>query len=884
MSAIDQIRWRLDPRPAEVLNRNEILSVELDGQTLRGFAGDTAVSLLGAHGVRTFFGSVRESRPGGVRTAGTLDRDAWVWVDGEGLVPAGSHRLRDGDRLSGYQRRASTPSARSPIVRWPVASRSAVDRQSLPGAPLTPAWLAALRRVSSRATVLVGGRMHADVVVVGGGIAGMAAARAAADAGADVVLVEADPWLGGSARWSAVAERQQHMAELEAIIRDHPGIAVLSSATAVEAGVDSSVTVVERSPVRERVWVLRAPAVVLACGLLPRSVPFSGSHLPGVMAPTATRRLVELWAVRPGQRALLACDERSADATTTLANDLADVGVDIAGVTVVGSAAGHLQARGQLGVEEVVLPSGRVVQADLLITSFGTGVDTALLQGLGAVVTRSGTHELVVDRIPASCTVVGSMVGGHGTLRSASLGAEETLSGQWRRREARAAQGGRRAAVRALRQGRGGLSRTRIGASRPQTARSTVRSTPPAPPLVFTGTDPSVARPVSGLLDATTDLMVDGIDGFAGSSPAATEILVVRAARRPGLSPAARLVLADLAASGAESKPVVDLTLQFDGPLDGPTLGGLSALHQPSLRASALVEWHRAAGAVLGRCEGWIEVLQYHDAEAETNVLATGVGLQDLGPRACFEVSGPAAAAVMTEALGADVALDRLDGLVEHGPYRRVRTGPCCWQISAPTGLATALAAALHTACLDRVPWEVHVADRHEDLGRMRLIGAATWELVQALNLDAVVGRRQRVQVGAVEAWALLRSNEECELQVPAELALALWTELLALGDRFGLRAVGVDATDAFDRPDGYRLDRAASLIDLDGLDSSWPPPDEPIELRLQPGRSLVTVSGEPAPYGAQVHLAAGSAPGSDPGGSATASASASGTMGIGAP
>ena len=41
-----------------------------------------------------------------------------------------------------------------------------------------------------------------DVLVVGSGPAGLAAARAAAESGADVMLAELDPVLGGSAKWS----------------------------------------------------------------------------------------------------------------------------------------------------------------------------------------------------------------------------------------------------------------------------------------------------------------------------------------------------------------------------------------------------------------------------------------------------------------------------------------------------------------------------------------------------------------------------------------------------------------------------------------------------------------------------------------------------------
>ena len=763
MSPIEQPGRRLSARPGEVIDRRDALHVTIEGRILAGFQGDTAASLLAAHGRHTFFGSLHEPRPGGVRSADSFDREAWVWVEGDGLVPAGSYRVRPDDRLSSYQRRASTPSARTPMVRWPLAGRSSIDRQSQPASPVTPPWLASLRRGAGRVVAVPGGRMQADLVVVGAGMAGMVAARAAADLGADVILVEADPCLGGSSRWSGQPERQTKGFELAATISSHPGIAVLASSVACETRPDGTVVVVERGGDEERVWILRARSVILACGAIERRLPFNGADLPGVMTPAGVRRLIELWAVQPGQRALLVCDERANEASQVLARDLGAVGVDVVGVSVLGGAAGHLHASGQLAVEEVSLPSGRQVAVDLLVTSFGLAVETALVHGLGGVLTRvASRHQLAIAHLPPNCAVVG---------RASSAG-----SGS----EAGARAAGRR------------LARLVLERPRPR------RLTPPLPPVVLAGTEPTVVRPVTGLIDATLDLRVEALDGFAASVAAATERLV-SAARLPGLSPSARMVLADLAASGAASAAVVDLTLHGGGPIDGPTLAALAALHRPTLRASPLVDFHRAAGAVFAESDGWSDVLHYGDPISEGEALRTGVALADLTCASWFEVSGPAAAKVVEGVLGRFCRGDRFDQLIEVGHQRLLRVGPDAWQISAPCGRAGTLAADLAAASFSHPAWEVAVVAHNEDNVRVRVCGPATIELLEALGLEAIAGRRSPVRIGSLSAFAVIVSTSDAELQVSADAGRALWTSLLVAGERLALRPVGIDALQTFD-------------------------------------------------------------------------------------
>ncbi len=62
----------------------------------------------------------------------------------------------------------------------------------------------------------------------------------------------------------------------------------------------------------------------------------NGADLPGVMTPAGVRRLIELWAVQPGPRALLVCDERANEASQVLARDLGAVSVDVVGVSALG--------------------------------------------------------------------------------------------------------------------------------------------------------------------------------------------------------------------------------------------------------------------------------------------------------------------------------------------------------------------------------------------------------------------------------------------------------------------------------------------------------------------------------------------------------------------
>src|SRR5258706_7595719 len=149
--------------------------------------------------------------------------------------------------------------------------------------------------------------VHPDVLVAGGGPAGMAAALAAARAGASVLLVEEERRLGGHLRWGNEADLAVRT-DLAGRVAAEPGIEVLTDSVVLGRYDGNWVAVLERrgglgGAEAERLVKARAKTLVVAPGLIERPYVFAGNDLPGVMLSTAGRPLINLYAVKPGQQA-----------------------------------------------------------------------------------------------------------------------------------------------------------------------------------------------------------------------------------------------------------------------------------------------------------------------------------------------------------------------------------------------------------------------------------------------------------------------------------------------------------------------------------------------------------------------------------------------------
>lgn len=179
--------------------------------------------------------------------------------------------------------------------------------------------------------------MKTDVLIIGGGAAGLAAACEAAERGADVVVVEEHGKLGGklgqqTQQLEALSESQagwrgfevvQHLADqlLDEKVR------VLLRHTVIGTYGDGSIGVSnEQGIVR-----VEAKAVVAATGAYERAVAFPGWTLPGVMTAGAVQKLLNVEGVYPGKKGLIVgCSELS----LALACLLNEIGVQLEGIAV----------------------------------------------------------------------------------------------------------------------------------------------------------------------------------------------------------------------------------------------------------------------------------------------------------------------------------------------------------------------------------------------------------------------------------------------------------------------------------------------------------------------------------------------------------------------
>lgn len=331
------------------IDRNQVLLFRFDGLSLPGHPGDTLASALLANGVRLVGRSFKYHRPRGIFTAGPEEPNALVELRTkarrEPNIPATVAELFDGLEASSQNRWPSLAldigAVNSRLARflpagfyyktfmWPPAFWEKVYEPLIRRA-------AGLGRAAREPDPDTYEHMHAhcDVLVVGSGAAGLAAARAAGAAGARVILAEQDFELGGGLLLEPALEdwRKSQVSALQ----DMPEIRILPRTTvfgyydhdvlgAVER-VSDHLPVPPAHTVRQRFWVIRAKQVVLATGAIERLIAFPDNDRPGVMLASAARTYARRYAVRAGRQAVLFTNN---DDAYQSAFDLAECGVGI---------------------------------------------------------------------------------------------------------------------------------------------------------------------------------------------------------------------------------------------------------------------------------------------------------------------------------------------------------------------------------------------------------------------------------------------------------------------------------------------------------------------------------------------------------------------------
>ncbi|MGA1327266.1 MAG: sarcosine oxidase subunit alpha family protein [Rubrivivax sp.] len=315
------------------IDRSRPLQFSFNGRAYTGYEGDTLASALLAAGQSLVARSWKYHRPRGLLAAGVEEPNALVQLfEGERTVP--NVRMTEAALVDGLVARSIHA---SPSVEFDVGAVNGWFSRLIPAGfyyktfmASQAAWHFFEKRI--RAVSGLGHSpevpdpdrydkryAHADVLVVGAGIAGLAAARAAARAGARVILCDeqSEPggWLLSSDEtvdgWPAPKWAELTVRELAAM----PDVTVLPRTTAFGYHDHDFVTLVEkradhlprgRQPAyRERLWRVRAKQVVLATGAHERPLVFAHNDLPGVMLASAVSTYVRRYAVLPGQRAVV---------------------------------------------------------------------------------------------------------------------------------------------------------------------------------------------------------------------------------------------------------------------------------------------------------------------------------------------------------------------------------------------------------------------------------------------------------------------------------------------------------------------------------------------------------------------------------------------------
>ena len=830
--------------------RDRPLDFRFDGKPYKGLAGDTLASALLANGVTLVGRSFKYHRRRGIYSAGPEEPSALVQLH-QGARTEPNTRATMVELVAGMQVESQN--------RWPTlafdwrAINQAFSRMMPSGfyykTFMWPPkfWMFYERQIRKAAGLglspLTADPDHyamefapCDLLVAGGGAAGLSAALAAARSGARVVLADERAEMGGSLLWerkdidskSSCSWAEQTLAELASMgnvrllprstvfgVYDHNLIAIAERVT------DHLVDAARGIP-RQRLIQMRAQRVVVATGSIERPLVFADNDKPGVMLASAIRTYANQYAVLPGRRVAVftnnddayrsafdACQAGALEVTVidtrasvdaSLIARLKQAGIDHYVDACIGAVGGN-----SVESVDVLRRDGKRmarIACDLLASSGGWSPTVHLFsQGGGKLRFDDAIAAFIPNTTNAEITVAGAANG------------EFSLAGALVQGYAAGVQAASLAGHKAP------VAVGWASSCEPETI-GRIEPMWQAPKKISSG---------KRFVDIQDDVTVDDIELAHRENFRSVEHLKRYTTLGMGTDQGKTSNvngLAIMAALRGESIAAVGTTT-FRAPYTPVALGLFAGSdtgkHHTPVRRTALHAWHLKQGATMTTVGHWMRPKVYQgvgesfDAAWRRESLSVrhAVGLVDVGTLGKIDVQGPDALEFLQRVYCnnfANLAVGRLryglmlreDGIVmDDGTVTRLSEQ----HYLVTTTTVSAGKVMSHFEWLLQTAWpdlKCHVVSVTEQFAQFALAGPKSREVLAALLPHCDVSDKALPHLGVVHAtldgqslsiYRMSFSGERAyEIAIGAGFGESLWTRLLACGEPLGITPYGTEA------------------------------------------------------------------------------------------
>jgi sarcosine oxidase subunit alpha len=843
-----------------LIDRSKPVSFSFDGRRLKGYAGDTLASALLANDQMLMGRSYKYHRPRGPIGSGAEEPNALFGL-GRGGRFEPNQRATTTELFDGLEAQSQN--------RWPsldvdVGQVNAALSRFLPAGFYYKTfmwprnfWKSVYEPVIRQAAGLGAAPTDrdadtyeyfyafTDVLVIGGGVAGLQAAKAAGQAGARVLLLEQTAHWGGRAPVDGGTVNGQPVADfINEIVTELQAMPNVTLRTrCMGAGVyDHGYALgyerlTDHAPgaggPRHRLWRIRARRIVTATGAIERPLAFAGNDVPGVMLAGAMRDYLVNWGVAPGHRVIVATNNDDGYRT---AITLKRAGIEVPRIldARMTGAGALMQVAHDLGIR---IDCGRAI-AKVKGGKRVTGVSVCAQDGSGGALEEVACDAVAMSGGWSPVVHLWSHCGGKLTWDDARAMFRPDPSrpptgadGEGFVLPAGAANGEMRLdAVLADADSAGKAAAKQTGHT-PKRTHAPKAEVEDEAPLRAVWMMPALAGPdlrAKAFLDYQNDVKVSDVqlaaqEGYASVEHTKRYTTLGMATDQGKLSNINGL--ATLATALNAPIPAVGTTT-FRPPYTPISMGAIAgeargAIFQP-LRRTPMHDWHEANGADWEPVGQWRRPFTYlrpaetvHDAVArEVKNVREGVGMLDASTLGKLLVKGPDAGRFL-DMLYTNMMSNLKPGkcryglmcsengfLIDDGVVARIDddTFLCHTTTGGAERIHGHMEEWLQTEWWD---WKVHVANLTEQFAQIAVVGPKARQLLEKIggmdvSREALAFMEWREgAIGGIDArvFRISFSGElSYEIAVPASQGQAFWDMLAEAGREFGVMPYGTEA------------------------------------------------------------------------------------------